>query len=69
MCSLSEHCHWSRDETGSSEVGAAREEENEGRKKEEHSSPTWGRGQADVGEGVLKDKARGENIAGFKGCR
>lgn len=25
--------------------------------------------QADRGEGVQKDKARGENVAGFKGCR
>lgn len=37
----------------------------------------WGRGQggreagrqADRGEGVRKDKAREENVAGFKGCR
>lgn len=42
----------------------------EARGREEHSRCMGGEGRkADRGEGVWKDKERGETFAGFKGCR
>lgn len=38
----------------------------------ERAADAWGERagrQADRGEGVWKDKARGETVASFKGCR
>lgn len=77
MPSLCKHCHRSQDETGRESRGGpetqARRSENErGEVEAERSTAVVcgeeGR-QADRGEGVRKDKVRGENVAGFKGCR
>lgn len=51
-------------------AGAGGAEEGKRRQKERGARQSCtGGGQADGGEGGWEDKARGEDMAGFKGCR
>ncbi len=74
----SKHCHLSQDETGRESRGGEgqshrhREEKMDTRRKRERGAQQMHRVREQAGrqrEGVRKDKARGETVAGFKGCR